>query len=184
MRTRSNAAPADTLISAASQIQGFDCAGVNRGLRILSPGLSPDSSDRVGIMGFSAGGALAALAVMRFDSGKPESPDPIERKSSRPDFNCMVYPGWNPMSIIIPKECPPTFLTSAGQDDSFHSKQSLEFYNAIFMAAIPAEIHIYHHGGHGGGIRPRNGIPFGSWTKRFEEWLADLGFMKKVEAGK
>lgn len=135
--------------------------------------------DRVGILGFSAGGALAALAAMRFDSGKPGDSDPIEQQSCRPDFVGMVYAGWGPMNIAIPTNAPPTFLTSAGSDDQFHAKQTVEFYNALFMAGIPAELHIYGHGGHGGGISERKGIPFGTWHSRFQEWMADLGYLKK-----
>lgn len=140
--------------------------------------------DRVGILGFSAGGALAALAAMRFDSGKLDSSDPIERQSSRPDYVGMVYAGWGPMAITIPKDAPTTFLTSAGIDDAFHARQTVEFYNALFTAGIPAELHIYGHGGHAGGIRSRGGIPFGTWHIRFMEWMADLGYLKRGEVGK
>ena len=135
--------------------------------------------NRVGIFGFSAGGALAALAIMRNDSGKPSDPDSIEHESSRPDFVGMVYPGWGPMDIAIPKDAPPTFLTSAGKDDAFHAKQTVEFYTALFNAGIPAELHIYGHGGHGKAINSRDGIPFGTWHIRFKEWLADLGYLKR-----
>ncbi len=139
-------------------------------------------SDRVGILGFSAGGALAALAAMRYDSGKPDATDPIERQSSRPDYVGMVYAGWSPMDIVIPKDAPPTFLTSAGKDDAFHARQTVEFYNALFAAGIPAELHIYGHGGHGGGISSRKGVPFGTWHTRFLEWMTDLGYLKKGES--
>ena len=140
--------------------------------------------DRVGILGFSAGGALAALSAMRFDSGKPDATDLIERQSSRPDYVGMVYAGWSPMEIKIPKDAPQAFLTSAGVDDAFHARQTVEFYNAMFNAGIPVELHIYGHGGHAGGIRSRNGIPFGTWHVRFIEWMSDLGYLKKSEAQK
>lgn len=167
-------------------VEGEALQDTQRALRITRLhakewGVQPN---RVGILGFSAGGALAALAAMRYDSGKPTASDPIEKEGSRPDFVGMVYPGWGPMNIAIPKDAPPTFLTSAGSDDQFHAKQSVEFYNALFMAGIPAEIHIYSHGGHGGAVSPRNGIPFGTWHIRFEEWLADLGYTKKEPAVK
>jgi endo-1,4-beta-xylanase len=133
----------------------------------------------VGILGFSAGGALAALADIRFDRGKPNAPDPIDRQSCRPDFAGLVYPGWAPMDITAPKDAAPAFLTSAGSDDQSHARQTVEFYDSLFRAGIPAELHIYGHGGHGGGIRSRNGIPFGTWHLRFQEWLADLGVLRK-----
>ncbi|MBS1786537.1 MAG: alpha/beta hydrolase [Acidobacteria bacterium] len=135
--------------------------------------------NRVGILGFSAGGALAALADIRFDRGKPDATDPIERESCRPDFVGLVYAGWAPMDITAPKDAAPAFLTSAGLDDAFHARQTVEFYNSLFKAEVPVELHIYGHGGHAGGIKPRGGIPFGTWHIRFQEWMADLGLLKK-----
>jgi endo-1,4-beta-xylanase len=135
--------------------------------------------DRIGILGFSAGGALAALADIRFDRGKPESADPIDRQSCRPDFVGLVYPGWRAMDLTAPKDAAPAFLTSAGLDDASHARQTVDFYNALFLAGVPVELHIYAHGGHGGGIKPRNGIPFGTWHDRFQEWLADRGVLTR-----
>jgi acetyl esterase/lipase len=135
---------------------------------------------RVGIMGFSAGGEQVAWVTLKFDEGDPKATDPIERESCRPDFSVLIYPGWLRMDLTkVPKNTPPTFLTSAGVDDAFHARQSVEFYNALFEAKIPAELHIYRHGGHGGGISPRKGIPFGTWQVRFVEWAKDLGLMEK-----
>ncbi len=134
---------------------------------------------RVGILGFSAGGALAALVHMRNDAGKPSATDPVERESCRPDFVALVYAGWATMQFAIPSDVGPAFLTSAGLDDAFHAKRTVEYYNLLFDANIPAELHIYVHGGHGGAISERGGIPFGAWQIRFQEWLADLGYLKK-----
>ena len=78
------------------------------------------------------------------------------------------------------KDAPPTFLTSAGLDDASHARQTVDFYNALFNAKIPVELHIYGHGGHGNGIKPRNGIPFGTWPQRFVDWANDLQLMKKM----
>jgi acetyl esterase/lipase len=136
---------------------------------------------RVGVLGFSAGGALAALAAIRFDGGKADAADLVDRQSCRPDFVGLVYPGWSPrMEITVPKDASPAFLTSAGLDDASHARQTVEFYNALFKAGVPADLHIYAHGGHGGGIHSRKGIPFGTWQNRFIEWMADLGMMKST----
>ncbi|HWE02123.1 MAG TPA: alpha/beta hydrolase [Tepidisphaeraceae bacterium] len=134
---------------------------------------------RVGIMGFSAGGEQAAWATLRFDEGNPQASDPVERESCRPDFSVLVYAGWLKMDLSnVPKNAPPTFLTSAGIDDAFHARQTVEFYSALFEAKIPVELHIYGHGGHGGSISPRKGIPFGTWNVRFVEWAKDLGLFE------
>ncbi len=136
---------------------------------------------RVGILGFSAGGALAALIEMRNDTGKADATDPIDRESCKPDFISLVYPGWAPMEFKIPADAAPAFITSAGLDDAFHARQSVEFYNLLFNAKIPSELHIYGHGGHAGAISARGGIPFGTWHIRFQEWMADLGLLKKAD---
>ena len=134
---------------------------------------------RVGILGFSAGGALAALVEMRNDAGNSNASDAVEKESCKPDFVGMVYAGWAPMEFSIPPDAAPVFLTSAGLDDAFHAKQTVEFYNLLFNAKIPVELHIYGHGGHAGAISDRKGIPFGTWHLRFHDWLADLGLLKK-----
>jgi acetyl esterase/lipase len=133
---------------------------------------------RVGIMGFSAGGEQAAWVTLKFDEGNAQASDPVERESCRPDFSVLVYAGWLRMDLTdVPKNTPPTFLTSAGIDDAFHARQTVEFYDALFKANIPVELHIYGHGGHGGSISARKGIPFGTWHVRFVEWAKDLGLM-------
>jgi acetyl esterase/lipase len=140
---------------------------------------------RVGVMGFSAGGEQAAWVSLRFDRGNAASADPVEKESCRPDFTVLVYPGWRRMDLSnVPKDAPPAFLTSAGLDDASHARQTVEYYNALFAAKVPVELHIYAHGGHGGGIRPRNGIPFGTWPQRFVEWATDLGMMKPTASAR
>ncbi len=134
---------------------------------------------KIGIMGFSAGGEQAARAALNFDKGHPEAGDLVERQSDRPDFVALVYAGWGQLDLRrVPSNAPPAFMTCAGVDDAFHARETVEFYNALFKAKIPVELHIYRHGGHAGGIKPRNGIPFGTWPSRFLDWVVDLGLMK------
>ena len=139
--------------------------------------------NKIGHMGFSAGGEQTARLELTFDAGKPDAADPIDRVSSRPDWVCLVYPGWVPGSLDmsqVPKNLPPTFLVCAGTGDVFHAKQTVEFYNALFEVGrsmkpkpLDLEMHIYGTGGHGGSITPRKGIPFGTWPQRFVEWATD-----------
>ena len=129
-----------------------------------------------------AGGALAAYADIRFDRGDANATDPINQQSCRPDFVGLVYPGWSQMDTEVPKDAAPAFLTSAGLDDKFHARQTVEFHNMLFRAGVPSDLHIYAHGGHGGAISKRNGIPFGTWHIRFQDWLADLGLLKAAAA--
>jgi acetyl esterase/lipase len=163
-------------------VEGEALADTQRAIHIVRArakewGVKPD---RIGVLGFSAGGALAALVDVRFDRGKSESSDPIEQTSCRPDFVGLVYPGWaRGMDITAPADAAPAFLTSAGKDDASHAVQTVEFYNSLFKAGIPVELHIYSHGGHGKAINPRDGIPFGTWHVRMQEWMADLGVLKR-----
>ena len=116
--------------------------------------------DRVGILGFSAGGALAALADIRFDRGKADAADPIDRQSDRPGFRQVwCTRDGRRWTSPRPKDAAPAFLTSAGSDDEFHARETVEFFNSLFKAKVPAELYIYAHGGHGGGISSRKGIP-------------------------
>jgi acetyl esterase/lipase len=132
----------------------------------------------IGIMGFSAGGEQSALVALKFDEGRADATDPVERFSCRPDFTVLVYAGWRNVDLSdVPRNAPPAFLVCAGLDDASHARRTVEFYDAYFNAKVPVELHIYSHGGHGGGIGSREGIPFGTWHRRFIEWAKDQGFM-------
>jgi endo-1,4-beta-xylanase len=136
---------------------------------------------RVGIMGFSAGGEVAALASTRFDSGNQESPDPIERLSSRPDFDALIYPGIRAENYTIPKDMPPTFLLCADNDRG-PSSAIAGLYPMLKAAGIKTEVHVYASGGHGFGINPntRNPSPVATtWQLRLGDWLGDTGMLKR-----
>jgi acetyl esterase/lipase len=157
-------------------------------------------TDKVGIMGFSAGGHLASTAGTHFDNGNTSSPDSVERFSSRPDFMILMYPvitmskatmhsgsknnliGEKPdaqlanfysAELNVTKETPPTFFAHATDDKSVPVENSLMLYQALKDKAIPAEMHIYPKGGHGFGLAL--GIPATeSWTDRCIDWLRAL----------
>jgi endo-1,4-beta-xylanase len=126
---------------------------------------------RIGFMGFSAGGYLAALMETRFDGGRASSPDPIERAGSRPDFDVVVYPGYPAGSITVPKDAPPAFLVCADNDPS-HVVTTVNLYLDLQKQKIPAEMHIYASGGHGFGMKP-SALPVAAWPDRLRDWFAE-----------
>jgi endo-1,4-beta-xylanase len=155
---------------------------------------------RLGFIGFSAGGEVAGMIETRFDAGNPNATDPIERFSSRPDFNVLVYPFYRPGSFTrpsappspndpitiapnsefpIPNDAPPVFMVCA-DDDPSHVVPTAKFYLELQAHHIPAEMHIYAYGTHGFGLRPtkRPGAPVETWPDRLKDWLADRGFSK------
>ena len=140
---------------------------------------------RVGFMGFSAGGEIAGMIETKFDAGKPDAADPIERVSSRPDFDVLVYPayrpGANPASpdaglFPVPADAPPAFLVCA-DDDRSHVEATARFYLELEAKKIPAEMHIYASGGHGFALR-QSPKPVSAWADRLKEWLAERGISK------
>lgn len=132
---------------------------------------------RVGALGFSAGGELVNALSARGDSGNAGSSDVVERQRSRPDFQALIYPGRSG-DIQPVKDSPPAFLACAYNDRTDISEGLAEAYLRFKRAGAAAELHIYGTGGHGFGLRPTNKRPVGAWNARFEEWLADNGFLK------
>ena len=134
--------------------------------------------DRVGVMGFSAGGELAALAATRFDAGLEGVPDPIERVSSKPAFQALIYPAI-PRDMQLSKDTPPAFL-ACGENDRLDISQGLpELYLALKRAGAIAELHVYTGVGHGFGVRPSSKGPVAAWPSRFLEFLEARGFLNK-----
>ncbi len=134
----------------------------------------------VGIMGFSAGGEVAALASTRFDSGKPDAADPIDRMSSRPDFDALIYPGIRATNYTIPKDMPVTFMLCADNDQGPASALA-GLYPMLKAAGIKTEVHVYASGGHGFGINPntKSQSPVATtWQLRLGDWLKDIGVLK------
>lgn len=134
---------------------------------------------RVGVLGFSAGGELAALAAMRFDNGNEGAIDPVERQNSKPNFQALIYPGASG-KIEPTTNSPPAFLACGFTDRPDISEGMANVYLKFKKVKVPAELHIYSGAGHGFGLRAGNQKPVGTWIARFEEWLGDTGFLKKL----
>lgn len=132
---------------------------------------------RLGVMGFSAGGELAALACARFDAGRPDAPDRIERQGCRPDFQALIYPGRSG-DIQPAPGTPPVFLACGYNDRTDISEGLAELYLRYKRAGVPAELHIYAGAGHGFGLRASTPEPVAGWPARFVEFLGDRGFLR------
>ena len=116
------------------------------------------------------------MASTRYDSGRADSVDPIERQSSRPDYQILIYPGIRPENVNVTKDTPPTFMLCADNDKG-PSTAIPALYLALKKAGVPAELHIYNSGGHGFGYRPGTTKPVirSTWVLRLQEWMADVG---------
>lgn len=128
--------------------------------------------DRIGILGFSAGGELAALAAMDSDAGNAQAADPIDRVSSRPDFQVLIYPGSSDR-FTVKSGMPPAFIALGANDRPDISLGMARLYLQYKEAGVPCELHIYSNAGHGFGFRPGSTSAAGDWPKRLREWLKD-----------
>ena len=143
--------------------------------RALEWGIDPE---RIGVMGFSAGGELAALAATRIEAGSPDAADPLDRISSRPAFQALVYPAI-PRDMKLSKETPPAFL-ACGENDRQNISQGLpELYLALKRAGANAELHVYTNVGHGFGVRAMAKGPVAGWPSRFLDFLDARGLLKQ-----
>jgi acetyl esterase/lipase len=125
---------------------------------------------KVGVIGFSAGGQLAALAATRFDAGNAAAPEPVERENSRPDFVGLIYPGTWP-DLKFAADTPPMFLLCGGDDKPEVVTQLTQIYLSLRALKIPAELHVYDRVGHGFGLRASNKGPIAAWPQEFVDWI-------------
>ncbi len=160
--------------------------------------------NRIGILGFSAGGHLASTLATHFDSGKSDSKDEVEKQSSRPDLQILIYPvitmgefthkgsklnllGENPNADLVKfysnelqvtKETPPAFLVHTTEDKAVPFENSLQFVQALRKNNVLFEFHLYEKGPHGFGLAPTDPI-LSTWKDRLTAWLGLHGFLKK-----
>ncbi|MEO8271136.1 MAG: alpha/beta hydrolase [Aureliella sp.] len=134
--------------------------------------------DRIGIVGFSAGGELAAYSAMNPQAGDPQSDDPIERVSSRPDFQGLIYPGKS-NTFTVKAGMPPAFIAFGFHDRDDISKGMAKVYLQYKEADVPCEMHIYSNAEHGFGFRPDTTTAAGDWPQRLCDWLVDTKLLTK-----
>jgi acetyl esterase/lipase len=160
--------------------------------------------DRIGIMGFSAGGHLAVSASTHFDAGNPSAGDPIDRVSSRPDFSVLCYPvvsmvepwthqgskrallGDNPDPALakslsgenaVTAQTPPTFIFQTNADTTVPAENSIAYFLALRKAGVKAEMHVFETGPHGVGLAA-NDPALSEWPRLLTNWLRVNGLLK------
>lgn len=160
-------------------IEGAELPDLQRAIRTVrsKAGEWKLDTQRIGVMGFSAGGQLSTLAATRFDSGAAAAADAVERQSSRPDFAVLIYPG-NVRTIKPSKQSPPAFMLAGADDNPDISQGLADLYLSWRQAGLPAEIHIYAGVGHGFGIRPDNVGAAATWPQQVLDWLNVQGFAR------
>jgi len=140
---------------------------------------------KVGVLGFSAGGHLAAAVSTHYATRLYPRVDAADDLSCRPDFAVVVYPGYLAQAdkdfaftpdIPVTKETPPTFLVQA-EDDPVHVENAVEYFLALKKAGVPAELHVYAQGGHGYGLR-RTELPVTRWPELVDVWLKTIGIVQ------
>ena len=164
--------------------------------------------DRIGVIGFSAGGHLAALAAVQPNPGKPNAEDPIDRVSSKVNYLVLGYPWIGAISsdtshlsycklfnvmdrceelrkayspdLYVTKDAPPTFWYHTTTDNTVPVEQGLRFYAALVKAGVPAEAHIFESGPHGTGLGKGNAA-LDQWPGLLETWLRARGLMTRPQ---
>jgi acetyl esterase/lipase len=167
--------------------------------------------NRIVIIGFSAGGHLAALASTQFVPGKTDADDPIERVSSRPDYTVLGYPWIGAIStdtshlsycklfnvmdrceelraayspdLFVTKETPPTFWFHTFNDETVPVEQGLRYYDALVKAGVPSEAHIFSNGVHGTGLGKADAA-LDQWPNLLEIWLRAQGLLAVSQPSK
>src|SRR5882724_530198 len=135
---------------------------------------------RIGIMGFSAGGEVAALIAYDADKGDPNATDPVDRLTGKPNFQILIYPGPNKIPDIIPADAPPAFLLVAN-DDPCCSISVLKLLQKYRDAKVPVEAHIYAQGNHAFNMGYRSTLnSIKTWPQRMADWLADNNILVPI----
>jgi acetyl esterase/lipase len=139
-------------------------ADMHQAIRVVRSRAEEWGIKNVGVMGFSAGGEVCAIASMKFEA------------ADRPDFQALIYPGRS-QRIVPLKDSPPVFLAASSNDRPDISEGLTKVYLDFKKEKVPVELHLYAGGGHGFGLRPGKSAPVDQWIVRFEDWLKERKFV-------
>ena len=143
---------------------------------------------RLGVLGFSAGGHLVSMSGLHSGKSTYAKVDAADELSARPDFVCPIYPAYyaderkpGPLKpeMMVTKQTPPVFI-SVTSDDALRGYNAAQFYLELRKRKVPVELHIFHKGGHGYGIRP-SANPVATWHHRCADWIRAMGFLKGAQ---
>jgi acetyl esterase/lipase len=136
--------------------------------------------NRIGIMGFSAGGEVVSMVTYSPSKGDPGAADSVDRVSCRPDFQILIYPGPLGIPDAIPKDVPPAFLVVAN-DDECCSEPVVKILQKYREVKAPVEAHIYSRGGHAFNMGYRTPLTtLKGWPQRLADWMSDNEILKPV----
>ncbi len=145
-------------------------------------GIDPE---KIGVLGFSAGGHLSATLSTNYEKRTYSPQDEVDQVSCRPSFTVLVYPAYLlekdelASELVVDSKTPPMFFAHA-YNDGIGPENSAILFLALKKQKVPAELHVYHDGGHGFGLR-KTASPSHSWPARCEEWLRVRGVIPKKE---
>jgi acetyl esterase/lipase len=133
---------------------------------------------RIGMLGFSAGGAVVMMVAFEPGDGDVKAADLIDRANGRPDFEMMVYPGGKPPAKI-PADAPPAFLLCANDDEYGCDEVTMDLVAKFREARVPVELHLLARGKHAFNMGDRSSLAsVKGWPQRMADWLSDSGYLK------
>lgn len=161
------------------KIEEHALADTQRAMRVIRSRAAQWQLDpqKIGVMGFSAGGELASLVSLRSGRGNADASEELERLDARPNFQALIYPGRS-ADIQPTADAPPVFLACSAYDREDISEGLAEVYLRYKRAKADAELHIYATSKHGFGVQAGNEGAIAGWTDRFTEWLESKKFAK------
>ena len=140
-------------------------------------------ANRIGMMGFSAGGEVTSMTAFGDTAGITNAPDPVDQADARPDFIVEIYPGGGGIPQALPTNAPPAFLLVADDDD--HTTSVLKLFTLYRAAKIPVEVHVFTKGAHAFGLGYHSRLTtIKDWPERLADWMGDNNILNPAAPAK